>query len=255
MSRFVNTVGITMAFLAFQSCVPSRNHDAKILSANRFGGLFDQRDVLDLTLSAPLKHMFDSKNDKQSYDLDLETLDFDPPWFGDHVTMGQAGGRMIAAKVKVRGGVRFDCSFPPLKIKFKKDAVRGTLFEGCTSLKLGTHCEPPERAARVPSIPPREHAMYEMYKLFDEFHFRSRLLDMTYNDMTPAPAVTAQAILLEDPDTIAKRMSNPQRDLAELKLNWLERTRRPRSGDSADIVDDLNQFQLWAMIQTERIRV
>lgn len=97
--------------------------------------------------------------------------------------------------------------------------------------------------------------MYEMYKFFDEFHFRSRLVNMTYNDTTPAPAVKATGLLLEDPDSIAKRMSNPHSALTELKLNWLERTRRPRSGDSADVVDDLNQYQLYAMIQTERIRV
>jgi hypothetical protein len=191
MARFVNSLVITMTAMAFLTCVPRRSHDAKILAANRFGELFDQSDVLNLTLSAPLKQMFDTKNDKQTYDLDLETLDFDPPWFGDRVTMGQTGGQAIATKVKVRGGVRFDCSFPPLKFKFKKDAVRGTLFEGFTSLKLGTHCEPPEQAALVPSIPPREHAMYEMYQLFDEFHFRSRLVTMSYNDITPGPAVTA----------------------------------------------------------------
>jgi hypothetical protein len=97
--------------------------------------------------------------------------------------------------------------------------------------------------------------MYEMYQLFDEFHFRSRLVNMSYHDITPGPAVTAQAMLLEDPESIAKRLSNSQRDLSELKLNWLERTRRPRPGDSADVVDELNQFQLYAMVQTERIRV
>lgn len=113
-------LGIATVLMTHQSCVPRRNHDAKILSANRFDQLFDQSDVLNMTLSAPLKLMFDTKNEKQSCDLDLETLDFDPPWFGDRVTMGQTGDQMIAAKIKVRGGVRFNCAFPPLKITFKK---------------------------------------------------------------------------------------------------------------------------------------
>ena len=255
MARVVFILSITTILLNQQSCAPRRNRDAKILSDNRFGKIFDKSDDINMTLNAPLKRMFNTKNDKEAYNLDLETLDFDPPWFGDQVTIGQAGSQMITAKVKVRGGVRFDCSFPPLKIKFKKDAISGTLFEGFTSIKLGTHCEPPEQEGRVPSIPPREHAMYEMYKLFDEFHFRSRLVNMTYNDTTPAPALRAQALLIEDPESIAKRMSQPQSGLSELKLNWLERTRRPRSGDSPDVVNELNQFQLYAMIQTERIRV
>ncbi|MDX1397911.1 MAG: hypothetical protein R3204_05230, partial [Oceanospirillum sp.] len=48
--------------------------------------------------------------------------------------------------VERRGIKRQDaCRFPPIRLRFEKDVVKGTAFRGEKSLKMVTHCEKSDR--------------------------------------------------------------------------------------------------------------
>ena len=95
------------------------------------------------------------------------------------------------------------CRFPPIKLRFEKEAVKGTLFHDQKSLKLVTHCD---TSAMVSQYSILEMLAYQMYNLITDFSFRVRPMSVTYTDSengrTNGPRF---AFLIEDNDDVAKR--------------------------------------------------
>lgn len=101
------------------------------------------------------------------------------------------------------------CRYPPIKLRFQKEAVKGTTFHGQKSLKLVTHCDTGASFERYHIL---EKLAYEMYNLITDFSFRVRPLSVTYIDSEHGGADGPRfAFLLEDDSDVAKR--NGQRKL------------------------------------------
>lgn len=69
------------------------------------------------------------------------------------------------------------CRFPPLRIRFERDAAAGSAFEGQRSLKLVTHCE---RGATHAQYVVQELLAYRIYNRITRHSFRVRPLAITY---------------------------------------------------------------------------
>jgi hypothetical protein len=61
---------------------------------------------------------------------------------------GDSGPQSITVELATRGHFRLrssTCGFPPLRVFFPKDQIKGTPFAGNGSLKLVTHCDKNQR--------------------------------------------------------------------------------------------------------------
>ena len=116
------------------------------------------------------------------------------------------GGKRVSFDVGVqrRGASRqVVCRMPPLKLRFEKETVKGTVFEGQKSLKLVTHCSK-DRPFEQYYI--REMLAYRIYNLITDLSFRVRPVSIRYVDSesghTEGPRF---AFLVEDESDVAKR--------------------------------------------------
>ena len=115
-------------------------------------------------------------------------------------------GNMTSLEVDTerRGmGRQVVCRYPPIKLRFQKETVRGTVFRGQQSLKLVTHCD---TGAPFEQYHILEKLAYELYNLITDFSFRVRPLSVTYIDSEHGDSDGPRfAFLLEDDGDVAKR--------------------------------------------------
>lgn len=138
---------------------------------------------------------------------DRDTLSTKEYW--GEVRMKDAAGADVKypVQLRTRGHYRLanrNCSFVPLRLDFKKDSVKGTVFDGHDKLKLVTHCQ---SNARYDEYMVREWLAYEVHNLITPRSYRARLAKITYVDSaTGTPIETRNGVLLEHEDDVAKRM-------------------------------------------------
>ena len=173
--------------------------DAAALALDEVSGetLFDAEYPLKLTLEADLKPILKDTDDERPYrparlwylDEQGDTLSFD-------------------IGVKTRGHYRriyLDCNVPPLRLNFKKKAVKNTVFAGQDKLKLVTHCRDKNKAYQEFTL--KEYLAYKIYNLITDNSFRVRLVRMTYVDTEgKRKPVTKYGFLIEDEDRLAERL-------------------------------------------------
>ena len=143
------------------------------------------------------------------WDSLLADIGEDPDYHDGHMVYYDNTGRKITFKVKARARGNFrknpdNCNFPPLKLKFKKSAVKGTLFEGMKDIKMVTHCQ--NEKSDYEQYVLQEHLIYKTYNIYTPLSFRSRLAKMQYLDLqNPQDTLTRFAFFLENPEDMASR--------------------------------------------------
>ena len=88
----------------------------------------------------------------------------------------------IELKVKTRGNRRSDpevCSFPPIRLNFKKKGNLDNIFAGQDRLKLVTHCNSSKIFNQYVL---QEYLTYKHYSVLTDYSFLVRLLKVTYVD-------------------------------------------------------------------------
>lgn len=133
----------------------------------------------------------------------------------------EADGREISIPIEIttRGLTRKRvCDFPPLRIRFDKEASKGTAFRGAGRLKLVTHCL---KGGKYEQYYVKEFLAYKIYNLATEKSFRVQGLDMSYAEKGEDDKPLERfAFLIEDPDDVAKR-----NDLEKLSINDIQVSR------------------------------
>jgi hypothetical protein len=116
-------------------------------------------------------------------------------------------GKNIPVKLGSRGHLRLSpntCDFVPIKVDFQSDQIAGTIFEGQSSLKLGTHCRTEQESDQYVM---REYLTYRLANLVTPSSFRARLARATYIDAkSQKPLSTHSALFLEHENDVARRM-------------------------------------------------
>lgn len=151
--------------------------------------LFDDASTLEVTLEGPLSRVIEDSGDRREQALSLSL-----------------NGKSIAVEVRMRGKSRtVHCGFPPLRLNFSPDSVKGTVFAGQDKLKLVTHCR--GNADGEQNVL-EEYAAYRILNSLTELSFRTRLLRVRYVDTeTPAaPSLTRFAFLVESDEEFAARV-------------------------------------------------
>jgi hypothetical protein len=176
----------------------SKKKDAdKTPKADGIVSKFFQRDEwITATLTTNLKRI---KGDKAA----------DAPWRAAKWTYAavapDTGTVTIPARIRTRGIWRLkNCEFPPVRINFRNEDVKGTLFKGLDEPKLVNFCRDNDDYEQYIL---QEFQLYRIYRLITPVSHAVRLLRLTYADSATAKAeVTRWAFIVEDPAAIADRV-------------------------------------------------
>jgi hypothetical protein len=171
--------------------------------------LFSSNDTLVVTLTAPWRHMMRNKDRQDPYPATLEYRD----------ELGQAA--TLSLTIERRGITRQRiCRFPPLKLRFDKQNVEGTMFRGQKSLKLVTHCESKTSYQAYYIL---EYLAYRIYNLITDMSFRVRPLEITYIDPESRFIAESQfAFLIEDDSDVADRFDLKKLRIPRVRLSQLD---------------------------------
>ena len=172
--------------------------------------LFSSNDVLEVTIRGP----FSTIMRVRSVDEDQPaTLTYSDP---------EAGDVSVELGIRTRGRFRHKeevCPFAPLRLNFKKSAVKGTVFAGSDKLKLVTHCR--NGATPYTQALLKEHLAYRILNQVTDNSFRVRMMRVTYVDSDRGDRErTYLAFVIEHRDQLAERIGVAvnSRESAEIKL-------------------------------------
>jgi hypothetical protein len=116
-------------------------------------------------------------------------------------------GADIPVALGSRGHLRLKsqtCDFVPIKVDFAHAPLAGTIFEGQTTLKLGTHCRNERESDQYVM---REYLAYKLANLVTPLSFRARLARGTYIDARSKKKIsTHSALFLEHENDVARRL-------------------------------------------------
>lgn len=162
--------------------------------------LFSSEDTLPVSIAAPWRDVERNQDFKGAYPARLSYVDDS----GNTVS--------LEATVERRGVKRQEiCDFPPIRIRFDKEVVKGSTFRGQDSLKMVTHCD---KASKYDQYYILEMLAYRIYNRLTDYSFRVRPLEVTYVDSERDKAIdTRFAFLIEDDSDVAKR-----HDLKKLRI-------------------------------------
>lgn len=133
------------------------------------------------------------------------------------------GGGSYPVDIRTRGFFRLQphvCEFPPLRLDFPSDSLRGSVLEGLDKVKLVTHCL--DRDYHEQNIL-EEYLAYRIYGLLTEASFRVQLALITYLDASGRDnPVSRVGFLIEDEDAVADRMGGEILDADRASPNNFE---------------------------------
>ena len=131
--------------------------------------LFDEQATLALTIEAPMRELIKKRLDNPVHDALIRYMDSS----GEEV--------VLRAQLTSRGNARLDiCEFPPLRLIFKKEDTKGSIFEGHRDLKLVTQCKNNSDGEKWVL---QELGIYRAYNAVTDYSYRARRLDITYLDV------------------------------------------------------------------------
>jgi hypothetical protein len=159
--------------------------------------LFQKTDPLAFSLTADFKTVNKDRNPESTvrYPAVLKLSD------------ERGREQTIHVRISPRGHFRRmarNCSFVPLRVELPPAETAGTIFEGQTNLKLGTHCQDDKAYEQITL---REYLTYPMFNLVTPKSFRARLARATYVDAKSGKTLTTRhAMFIEHENDVARRM-------------------------------------------------
>lgn len=156
---------------------------------------FESNDPLDATITLNLKQIQRDRADSV-------------PWRGATLTTTGADGKpaTIPIKLKTRGKWRLrKCEFPPIRLNFAKNVVKGTAFEGLDKPKLVNFCRDAELHEQYVI---QEFQLYRIYQLISPLSHRARLIRLSYVDsLSGKLEAKRMAFVVEEPEAMGERLT------------------------------------------------
>ncbi len=192
----ISYLRIWMILIAITGCLHGYSISLSEDNQKEKAGLFATELVLDLELYMP-------------WDSLLSDVGEDPKYHEGTLAYYDSSGTRVEFKVEARARGHFrknpdNCDFPPIKLKFRKKSVAGTIFEGLKDIKMVTHCqsENPDFEHYVL----QEYLIYKIYNILTPLSFQARLARLRYMDMSGSQdTLTRFAFFIENPEDMAIR--------------------------------------------------
>ncbi len=157
--------------------------------------VFSADEPLPIKLSFDIKEFKNVTNDSTYLDTTLSYAWIDRP------------EENIKVKIRKRGNYRLkNCYFPPVTIKLNKEVTRNTPFEGHKKIKLVMPClQQKDKNDNVI----KEYLAYKLFELISPYHFKTRLADLTFDEIKGDKIKThnIKGILIEDDKAVANRFN------------------------------------------------
>jgi hypothetical protein len=176
------------------------------------GTFFQSDSVLAVTLRTDLRALLRDR-DTANAEWRAATLTY----------AGRDSAITVPLRVRTRGLYRLtNCEFPPIRLRFSQNEVRGTPWHDLRRPKLVTHCE--NRDEYEQNLL-QEYAIYRVLRLFTPVSFGARLLRVTYEDSAGrVRPVTRYGIVTEDPERLAERLGGTLLDSAGIRIVRLQQS-------------------------------
>jgi len=124
----------------------------------------------------------------------------------------------IDVKLKTRGNFRRrkqTCNFPPLRFKFDKEKVEGTIFQGQNKLKYVSHCQSFRSDYEQHVL--EEYLIYKMYNVFTDYSYKVRLAEVNFIDVKRLDTIQRYGFFIEDKSHLAKRIGRESLKFRNIK--------------------------------------
>lgn len=155
---------------------------------------FEPVEPLAVTLVTNIKQIRGDKDDKA-------------PWRAAAFTYKDDNGSdlTVPARIRTRGIWRLKtCTFPPLRVNFKNEDTKHTVFKGIDKPKLVNYCRNSDDYEQYVL---QEFQLYRIYHLLTPASHAVRLMRITYQDSASGKIdATRYGFLEEDPDALAERL-------------------------------------------------
>lgn len=172
--------------------------------------LFSDASEMKVTLSGPWNKIRKNVKKDALYPVQLTYTGADGQ---SHTIDAQVAPRGLTRRLRV-------CKFPPLKIHFDKEKMKGTEFRGNKSLKLVTYCNTNKKYEQYYL---KEFLAYRIYNQITEYSFRVKPMMIEYKDSEKdGDPVTRFSFLIEDTDDVAKRNKLEKLDIAKVRYTQLD---------------------------------
>ncbi len=176
----------------------------------RSPGFFDSEEPLEATLTTNLKQIRGDRKDGT-------------PWRAATLSWAGPDGStlQVPLRVRTRGHWRLEhCHFPPLRLNFTKNAVRGSRFDGLDRPKLVNYCRDDDPSEQYVL---QEYQLYRVQQLLTPLGHRARLMRVTYADSASGkPLTTRWAFLIEEPEVMAERLGGKLTEQRGATVDFLD---------------------------------
>ena len=174
--------------------------------------LFAENSLLEVTITAPISTLMRERSNEEYL---MGQLAYDDP---------ESSAVVLDIGIRARGRFRRErdvCSFAPLRLNFKKETTRKTLFTRTDKIKLVTHCR--DRSERYSQGVLREYLAYRILNTMTDKSFRVRLLRIRYVDTDSNKADRVEFGFLIEPDKrLAKRLGMKVMDIPKTTTGALD---------------------------------
>ena len=158
--------------------------------------LFADNSLLEITITAPLTTLM---RDRSNEEYVMGQLTYEDE---------ESGAVILDVGIRARGRFRRTrevCSFTPLRLNFKKETTRKTLFTRTDKIKLVTHCR--DKSERYSQGVLREYLAYRILNTMTDKSFRVRPLQIRYvNSESKKKDRVEFGFLIEPDKALAKRL-------------------------------------------------
>ncbi len=182
--------------------------------------LFENHEILELTISFDITEYMSSKPDEEYLDALL--------------SYKYNGRDSINKKIRLRarGNYRYrNCEFPPLRLNFKDTGFGFADLDSLKNVKMVTHCYDSEN---YQTYLMREYLIYRLYNIVTDYSFRVRFLKVNYIDTGDKRLLFEQyAFLIEPLDRLLYRFNAKEIEGEEFEFDDIE----------PDILDRVSLFQ------------
>lgn len=131
----------------------------------------------------------------------------DPPWRPATLSYKSDGGSAVTVPVqaRTRGIWRLKmCDFPPLRLNFKGETTKGTIFHKLDKPKLVSYCQDTDLYEQYIL---QEYQLYRIYGLLTPMSHRVRLLKFNYADSGSGKIRAKRyAFIMEEPNALGARL-------------------------------------------------
>lgn len=175
----------TLLFLVFSFVLNAQGN-------GKVSQLFLETTPLEMKLSYSNKELRKDTNDSTLIDTELK-YKHNGKW------------EQLSVRLRARGNFRrAECYFPPVKMKIKKSAAKGGLFEGNKSLKLVLPCM---IESNMNDNILQEYLAYKLYEVISPYHFKTRRVKLSFEEKKGKKIKTheLEGFLIEDDKLVAKR--------------------------------------------------